>query len=201
MPYPAQIDSQQVIDKAREMIEAEGAENLSLHRLAAAFGVKAPSLYRLFASKTDLLRAVNLGTAQAFSRAMLASADNVGDDPRARVLVMAHAARNFAHTNPMSYALAYASTAPELRPDEAALVEIAVPLQVIMAEISGEADSLAALRGVWALIHGFVLLELNGQFQRGGDLSAAFTQAVEAYIEGWSRNREGLASRQAPETR
>ncbi len=128
MPYPAQIDSQQVIDKAREMIEAEGAENLSLHRLAAAFGVKAPSLYRLFASKTDLLRAVNLGTAQAFSRAMLASADNVGDDPRARVLAMAHAARNFAHTNPCRMRWPTPAQPRNSVPMKAALVEIAVPL-------------------------------------------------------------------------
>jgi hypothetical protein len=62
---------------------------------------------------------------------------------------------------------------------------MAIPLQRVMAEISGAAHSLAALRGVWGLINGFLLLELNGQFRRGGDLEAAFVQSVEAYLEGW----------------
>ncbi|MBK8024180.1 MAG: helix-turn-helix transcriptional regulator [Chloroflexi bacterium] len=59
MPYPAQIDAEAVVGRARDMIEAEGYEAVSLSRLAAAFGVKAPSLYRLFASKAELIRAVN----------------------------------------------------------------------------------------------------------------------------------------------
>ena len=56
-----------------------------------------------------------------------------------------------------------------------------------MAEISGQAHSLTALRGIWALIHGFILFELTGQLRRGGDLEAAFVQSVEAYLNGWSQ--------------
>jgi AcrR family transcriptional regulator len=189
MPYPAQIDAEKIVAKARQMIETEGADNLSLHQLAAALGVKAPSLYRHFASKTDLLRAVNLGTAQSFGAAVLEAVENAGDDPRSRVLALARATRTFAQNNPKTYALAYTNASPELRPDESELVAVAIPLQRVMAEISGEGHSLAALRGAWALVHGFVMMEMNGQFQRGGDLSLAFTQAVEAYINGWEKTQ------------
>jgi hypothetical protein len=29
------------------------------------------------------------------------------------------------------------------------------------------------------------MLELNGQFQRGGDLSLTFEEIVKAYLQGW----------------
>jgi hypothetical protein len=34
-------------------------------------------------------------------------------------------------------------------------------------------------------MHGFVTLELNAQFRRGGDLAVAYSQAIEAYLNGW----------------
>jgi hypothetical protein len=43
---------------------------------------------------------------------------------------------------------------------------------------------LAALRGLWALAHGFVALELTGKFQRGGDLSVDFDHSIRAYVRG-----------------
>ena len=65
------------------------------------------------------------------------------------------------------------------------LLERATAVQQIMGQISGEANSLPALRGSLALTHGFVTLELNGQFRRGGDLAAQFTEIVNAYLRGW----------------
>lgn len=185
MPYPAQMDTTRIVNYAREMIETEGVDNLSLNKLATLLGVKAPSLYRHFASKNDLLRAVNLHTGGQLVEAILAAVKDAPDDPQARVRTMAHAYRAFVHAHPLTYALMFGSLSPELRPDPALLEGMAIPLQHVMATITGEADSLAALRGAMALVHGFAMLELNGQFQRGGDLNAAFTRAVDAYIAGW----------------
>ena len=53
-----------------------------------------------------------------------------------------------------------------------------------LAEWAGEADSLPALRGLWALAHGYVSLELTDSLQRGGDLSATFDRAIRAYLAG-----------------
>jgi hypothetical protein len=44
---------------------------------------------------------------------------------------------------------------------------------------------LAALRGVLALVHGFVMLEINNVLRRGGSLTADFTQIITTYISGW----------------
>ncbi len=187
MPYPSQVDRQSIIDKAREMIEAEGIENLSLGRLATALGVKAPSLYRYMDSKTELLRAVNLVTTQGLINA-IREATSAVNNPKTRLIAMAKAYRSFAHTYPVTYMLAFMNPAPEHRLDEALAERMVLPLQDIMAELTGQDVSLLALRGFWALVHGFVILELGGQFRRGGDLSTVYTQAVEAYLAGWNRH-------------
>ena len=54
-----------------------------------------------------------------------------------------------------------------------------------MAKITGQKQSLPALRGALALVHGFVMLELKDQLQRGGDLTMAFDASVNAYLHGW----------------
>jgi hypothetical protein len=98
---------------------------------------------------------------------------------------LARAYRHFAHQNPHLYMLAYTHKNEGLRPDETVLTDMVLPIQAIMAQISGEPASLTALRGALALLHGFVMLEINEQLQRGGDLDQAFTQSVGAYLHGW----------------
>lgn len=167
------------------MIEADGVEQLSLAKLAALFGVKAPSLYNHFASKAKLLQAVNLQTAQAQMAAMHTAVDGTQGELRVRMLAMAQVYRAFALANPQTYALLYDNPSPATRPDAAELEALAIPLQQLMAQVAGEDASLAMLRGLWALVHGFVLLEINGQFQRGGDLEATFIEVVARYLQGW----------------
>lgn len=187
MPHPSKISRDLIVQTARAMIEAEGMERLSINVLADALGVKTPSLYRYFeAGKTGLLRAVNADTFAGLFRA-LEPALTASGTPEDRVLAVALAYRRYAHDNPITYGLAYTNTIPELRPDEADQERAVLPYQALMAVIAGEADSLPALRGLLALIHGFVMLELAQQFRRGGDLDSAYVQSVRAYIHGWAR--------------
>ncbi len=141
-PYPSQIDQTAILDKARELLEAEGIDKLSLGKLADA-------------------------------------------DSRLRITEMAITYRAHAHAHPAAYALAYSASSPDMRVPADRAEALVLPLQALMAEISGEDHSLAALRGLLALVHGFVMLEFAGQYRRGGDLSAAFEQSVSAYVAGW----------------
>ena len=59
MPYPAQIDLDTILETARGLIEESGVDALSLGRLAADLGVKAPSLYRHVANKDALIQGVS----------------------------------------------------------------------------------------------------------------------------------------------
>ena len=96
-----------------------------------------------------------------------------------------HTYRHFALENPNSYVLAFTNVDDTLRPDENAMEQMVLPIQALMAAVSGQEASLSALRGAMALVHGFVMLELHGQLRRGGDLTEAFAAAVQAYLRGW----------------
>ncbi len=185
MPYPAQTDRPTIVQTARMLIEHEGVDHVSLARLASVLGIKAPSLYRHVPSKTALLQAVVTLTFQQLFDAYTTALEAGGHTPQEQVLAILRAHRAFAHANPQTYVLAFTTTVPEQRADEAMLEQLALPLQQLMAGLSGLAQSLAALRGALALVHGFVMLELNQQLRRGGDVDAAFEAAITAYIIGW----------------
>jgi len=184
-PYPVQTDRKTIVETASGLIEQGGVENLSLSKLASQLGIKAPSLYRHIASKEALLQAVieltYLRLFDAYDIA-LASAD---EEPVDQLIKLSQAHREFAHANPNTYMLAYSTPDPEFPADPDMLLERAITIQQIMMQISGEENSLKALRGVLALIHGFISLELNGQFRRGGDLSETFGAIILAYLQGW----------------
>ena len=181
-PYPAKVTREGIVATARDLIESEGIEQLSLALLASALGIKAPSLYKYFASKTELLKAVNTLTSQALIDVLRQA--SVGD-PQARLLEMTRAYRHFAHAYPVTYGLSFSNMIPEARADPAELAQIVLPLQQIWAEVVGQDRSLTALRGALAILHGYVTLELNQQLQRGGDLDQVFEDVIGAYINGW----------------
>ncbi|ABX06830.1 MAG TPA: TetR/AcrR family transcriptional regulator [Herpetosiphon sp.] len=184
MAYPAQTDYPTIIRTAQRLIERDGVEQLALASLANELGIKAPSLYRYVANKNALLKGVVTVTIQQLFAAydqVLATSPN---DAQSQLVAISHGHRQFAHAQPKNYALALTAASPEQRADPALLVEMVLPIQAIMAQISGQEHSLAALRGLLGLIHGFVLLELNQQLQRGGDLSSAFDLAVRSYLAG-----------------
>ncbi len=193
MAYPAKTDLDAVVEAARRLIERDGVEHLSLGLVAAEVGIKTPSLYRHVASKSELLRAVNENTLRGLFEAYelaLASVDT-GSAPEDKLMAIFRAHRTFAHANPVAYGQAFSAAEPGSRGDERALVRMVLPIQSIMADIAGEDASLNALRGALALVHGFVMLELNKQFQRGGDLTAAFEAAIAAYVAGWRSKAPG----------
>lgn len=184
MPYPTQITPERILEQAEALLEQHGAEQMSLHQLAAALGVKTPSLYRYYAGKAELLRAMNLRTVERLIAAMKAAAGRASGSDADRVLQMGITYRQFAHGQPKAYALAFGATEPASRPDPAAMAALAQEIQAVIAPVSGEAGSLTALRGLWALVHGFVMIELAGQFQRGGDLDMTYETVLHAYIRG-----------------
>ncbi len=187
MPHPAQTDREKILTQARGLIEREGVEALSLSKLAEALGIKAPSLYKHYASKDALLQAVNTVTIQGLVGAMQ-SAISKETDPRAALIDMAQAYRTFAHTNPNGYTLVFARLSPDTAPAAELSELLSLPLQKAWSAAFGEGESLSGLRGAWALLHGYVMLELNGQFQRGGDVAAMSMQAFEHYIAGWEHS-------------
>ena len=186
MPYLAQTDRETIIQTAQRLIEQAGVDQLSLAQLAEALGIKAPSLYRHVVGKTALLAAVNTLTGQqlfaAFDRALSAAPN----EPAERLLAVFRAQREFAQANPHCYILLFTTTETAERANEQLMEQLALPLEELIGRLADSERALDALRGALALVHGFVMLELHGQFRRGGDLEAAFEAATTAYLAGWS---------------
>lgn len=182
MPYPSKLDRETLVEVAWQMMEDDGVEAFSMHKLAAHFKVKTASLYRYY-KKTDLLRAVNSYTESKLYQA-IAPVLQTDQSPEAKIRQIAHDYRHFGLSHPTTYGLLYTNTIDELRPDFEEGVRGVLPFQTLMSDISGEADSLKALRGMLAIMHGFVMLELAGQLRREGALDEAYEYTVEAYITG-----------------
>lgn len=183
MPYPTQITLESILSLAREMIETDGVDQLSLNKLSKELGVKTPSLYRYIKNRNALLRLV-IEDALAGLFEAIQPALQIEGTPQERLIGVAGAYRDYAHANPITYGLAFTNTIPELRPEPENQVQLILIYQQLIAEITGEATSLTALRGFVALLHGFVMMEIAGQFRRGGDLDDAFFQSVVAYLRG-----------------
>jgi AcrR family transcriptional regulator len=184
MPYPSQITLEQVVASGRKLVERDGVEQFALAGVAVDLGVRTPSLYRYVDNKVALLRLINREFLVELFQVLERASVN-GASPMERLSAVLYAYRAFAHANPRVYQMAFAYDVDALRPDEDFLVSLVLPLQRDMAAISGAAGSLAALRGAFALVHGWVMLELTDQLRRGGDLAADFGRATEAYLAGW----------------
>src|SRR4051812_46187376 len=93
--------AKEIVDAARELLEEEGLEGLSMRRLADRLGIRAPSLYKHFAVKQALEAALisdcSEEQAEAFEQALSA-----GGRPLAAI---ATAYRRFAHDHPHLYRL------------------------------------------------------------------------------------------------
>lgn len=184
-PYPSQTNRENIVDTAIDLIERDGVQNLSLSSVAAELGIKAPSLYRYVESKDALLHAVIEQTYLKMFEAYDAVLEQDYGGPAEILLNLAKAQYCFAHEYPNNYMLAYFTANPEFSGNPNMLRERAIAVQVIIQEISGEKNALPAYRGLLALVHGYVMLELNGQFRRGGDLEGMLEQTVSAYLKCW----------------
>lgn len=191
MPYPGQVTKELIVEKAHQLIEEKGVDALSLGKLAKDLGVKAPSLYRHIGNKERLLQEVNIKTLRLLFGeidASLAGQDQA--NPSQKIVTIAKVYRQYALAHPHSYRL-FSSTPPgQGRPDEDLLIQLILPMQEVIAELSGDALSLTALRGLVAQMHGFVMLELNQQLQRGGNLQTVYEQVIAIYLQGLGHQQE-----------
>jgi len=173
-----------IIETAARLLESNGAEELSMGSLADALGVTPQSLYRYVDSKSELLKTVNSRTLERLFEALVGALGDASGEAEEQLLIVCQAYREYAVTHPHSYRLAMESVNGE-RPDQPYLNQLALPLQTVTAEIAGVAITTPVLQGIWALVHGFVMLELGNQFQHQGDPNEVFIQCVSVYVTGW----------------
>jgi len=151
---------------ARALLEAEGEAALSLRRLAAAMGIRAPSLYKHVPDKAAL--------EVALIAAGLAEAGGAMAAARGSLAGLARAYREWALAHPHLYLLMTERPLPRDRLPAGLEDAAASPL----VELTGDEHQARAL---WAAAHGLVALELHDRFPPDADLDAAWAALVAAF--------------------
>src|SRR5690348_11904266 len=80
MPTPARTSLDQIVKAGRDIVEADGIDGLTMQSIAAAVGVRPPSLYKRIRNRNDLLRLVANDAAAELTRDLETAV--AGKDPR-----------------------------------------------------------------------------------------------------------------------
>jgi AcrR family transcriptional regulator len=159
-----------IVDAARELLEAEGPEGLSMRRVAERVGIRAPSIYKHLPDKQALEAALMSVGFEELAEVFEAA----GETPEA----LGRAYRGYALAHPHLYRLMTESPLPRERLTSGVEDRAAAP---IVEAVGGDPD---AARALWAFAHGMTILELNGRFPPGADLDTAWATGIEAFRRG-----------------
>lgn len=181
MPAPAQTSREEIVRAGRDLVEAGGLAALTMQAVAAAVGIRAPSIYKRVRDRDELIRLVTESVAQDLS-AVLDDIPVCGDS-RTDLRTLLAAARTFAHDHPRAYALIYSPVPDTARPDTEVLARASGRLLDLTSDLVGDEQALPAARTVVAWLHGFVIMDLAGAFRLGGDVEAAFGYGAERIID------------------
>lgn len=176
MPAPSRTSLDAIVLAGRSVLDEDGIDALTMQRVAAVVGVRAPSLYKHVRDRDALVRLVAADVVADLG-ATIRDAATAGD-PAADLVAIAHAFRAWAHANVGAFTLLF-SRLPDawLAPDpDTASIE---PLLRTVATLAGPDDALEAARTVVAWASGFISMELAGAFRLGGDVDAAYAWGIE----------------------
>ncbi|HET6288252.1 MAG TPA: TetR/AcrR family transcriptional regulator [Amycolatopsis sp.] len=196
MPRPRTHDESlrlKLLDRAGELISADGPKALSLRKLAADVGTSTTAVYSLFGGKTDLVGAL---FAEGFRRfGVRMSRVTLSGDPVEDLVRLGVAYRESALADPHLYAIMFTKSVPGFEPanetSEQARATMA-PLEEtirkaiadgVFADLPPEVVTVAC----WGFVHGLVSLELNGNLPEKFTVSTAYETALRANASGWLR--------------
>ncbi|MBP2706739.1 TetR/AcrR family transcriptional regulator [Microbispora sp. RL4-1S] len=162
--------AQEIVRAARQLLEREGPEALSMRRLAAQLGIRASSIYEHLHDKQALEAAlISVGLEEQAD--LFAQAVHRSDAPIAALIA---AYRDFARRQPNLYRL---MTERPLRRDLLAPGVEEAAGKPLLDATGGDREH---ARAVWAFAHGMVILELNQRFPPGADLDTTWRKGVDA---------------------
>lgn len=169
--------AQEIVQAARDLLEEEGVDGLSMRRIAARVGIQAPSIYKHLPDKQAVVNAlISDGFEEA--AAAFATAREDGDDSLA---ALGAAYRAFAHRHPHLYRLMTERELDRANLTPGAEERAAAPLY----DALGRDPDLA--RAAFAFAHGMTILELNKRFPPDADIEAAWTRGLDALRAASSR--------------
>jgi AcrR family transcriptional regulator len=166
--------AREIVAAARAILEDEGADALTMRRIAERLGIRAPSLYKHFPDKHALEAAI-ISAAFEEQAELFEDAVEHDDDPLG---ALATAYRRYALAHPHLYRL---MTDQELRRD---LLVPGVEERAGRVVYRATGEDANRARAAWAFAHGMSLLELTNRFPPGADVDAAWREGIGAFRHG-----------------
>jgi AcrR family transcriptional regulator len=171
----AGLDAEAVVAAAAALADADGLAQLTLARLAAALGIRTPSLYAHVDGLGDLL--VRLGARGARELTVVLQVAAAGRARGDALRAVALAYREYAHAHPGTYAaMQVASDNPEFQAAGAEVVGLIV--SVLRGYDLKDESAIHAVRAIRSALHGFVSLEREGGFGLPVDIDASYDNLV-----------------------
>jgi len=168
-PSPRALE---IIAAARELLEKEGPDAVSMRRVADRVGIRAPSLYKHFPDKAAVEAALTAAAMTELAETLEARERTAGTDP---IAALTDAYRAYALAHPHLYRLMSDRPLDREALPEGLEDRTAAPL---VRATDGDPD---LARAIWAFAHGMVALELAGRFPPGVDLSGAWARGNAAF--------------------
>jgi AcrR family transcriptional regulator len=177
------LDAERVIAAAAEVADAEGLEAVTVARVAGDLGIRPPSLYAHVAGRPALLRGIALiGTRELGAAMREAAVGRSGDEA---LTAAARAYRAYALAHPGRYAASVRAPEPGDAEWEAAAADAVGVLASVLREweLSDE-ETVHAVRGIRAALHGFAAVERDGGFAMDVSVEASFDRLVATLLAG-----------------
>jgi AcrR family transcriptional regulator len=183
----AGLDRATVVATAATLADAEGLDAVTVSRVAAALGVRPPSLYNHVDGRDGLLRGIALlGLAELAAALRDAAIGRSGTDA---LLAAAQAYRSYVKEHPGRY-LAGAIDAPsedDQEHQQAATLILDTLTATLRSYDLSPTDTIHALRALRASVHGFATLETSAGFGLDLDVDESFGRLVGALAAGLGR--------------
>ncbi len=182
------LNREHVIEAAVTLADEAGNPNsVTLTQLAEKLDIRVPSLYNHVANLEDLRHGMAVyGGRRLIDSLREASLGKIG---REALGSMAGAYRDFAHQHPGIYPLIIRAPDPEDRELVPLAQELLQMLLLVMASLGLQGDiALHAVRGIRAVLHGFVTLEAAEGFKMALDEDESFYLLLNNYLNGLATN-------------
>ena len=179
-----------VVERARELLRADGVTNVSLRRVARDLGVTAPALYAHVADYDDLLAAVAEGE---FARLRDSFEALDEDDPLERLRALGRAYVEHARAEPQLHRLMFryppklaeAGLPVSFGPATAAFaVALGAVEQAVDAGLLATDDPVIAALALWSAAHGVAEVLIMGFDFDDATARALTTAAIDASVDG-----------------
>ncbi len=186
MPTRARTSLEEIVAAARQILEEDGRGAVTMQRVAAAVGVRPPSLYKRVRDQAQLMHLVANDVATELADALDAAAAT--GQPETDLQQIANAFRSWTSRAPSAYVLLTSAVPETWRPDTELNARMSAAVLRSTEQLVGPDRALDAARTFVAFVHGFVSLELAGTFRLGGDPQTAYRFGVSSLISAMSNS-------------